>query len=98
MASKQLAREAFRTDTIKVFRFLYWSTRKEGDIDEPYGEVIATDKHTITKAAAGLLKDRHVYRTEVWERTSALERNAVVEMELGNPAHRKLRGARWDDE
>lgn len=82
--------------SVTVYRLDYWSTRKEGDIDEPHGHLVANDKETVISTAHNMLKHRDTYRMEIWKRVSLVERAPVIEECQGNPAHMVLDGARRD--
>lgn len=77
-----------------TFTIKYWSTRKKGDIIEPYGESHFPDIHAAGDVKDRLKKSKDIYRIEIWHLVSAEDREKVVEDFHGNPAHLSLENSR----
>lgn len=78
------------------FRLFNWSTRKKGDISEPYGQSSADEMGVLMRAAAELWARKDIYRVELWQCLKASERDPLVEEWHGNIGHLSLTGARME--
>ncbi len=83
-----------RTKTI--YRLMYWSTRKEAEIWNPYGTSDYEDRRAVRIAKKNIEWNADVYKTEVWKLTELMEREKIVEKYHGNPAHLNLKNSRWE--
>jgi len=81
-----------------IYRLMYWSTRKIGDIWKPYGTSDYAHRREVRTAKRGIERSRDVYKTEVWKRTALMEREKIVEICHGNAAHLGLQNSRMETE
>jgi len=78
----------------RIYTVKYWSTRKEGDIYEAYGETDSNHIRDALKASKELQSREDVYFIEVWKRVGTFEREKIVEEFHGNEAHLSLKNSR----